>query len=351
MPRRTYAALLSELSRWRSGSVSNWQVPYWGNPLAAGIFPLCVVAEERVFPIGTAFVISHLGIVCSAMHNVHEALKRERRGNTLLSMLRLPKNYSVRDIGLFVLHHHRLPSGQISLALWPLDKMHAIPPTDIVFATARFQSLFPFLQMPVSFGFPRIGSRVICLGYDSFEFPEEGIDLAEIQNESFDWGSRSDVRLMAVEGEISNIFVEQFAAGFLTGPCFSVNCAVAHGQSGGPVINGDGYVCGVISAGADTFFGYPTTLVSALYPSLVCNIDLRLSGVGFQVDAAQPIFSLVQSGNLRTDGTEALARCEKDGAGWRVDPLIHREDAPFVFPDFRGFSDGRRANPTAPFDD
>lgn len=58
---------------------------------------------------------------------------------------------------------------------------------------------------------------------------------------------------------------------------FAIDAEVENGQSGGPVFNEEGFVCGVVSAGATGYFGEPASLTSLLYPALAIGIQF-----GFQ---------------------------------------------------------------------
>jgi hypothetical protein len=319
-----------------------WELPFWGNPLAAGIFPLCAVAEERFFPLGTAFVIGRQGIVASAMHNIDEALTYQRAGNTLAQMLQLPSHYTMKEVGLSLLHH--LQDGQrMQVNFWPLESGNPAPPSDLFFGSAIFQTSFGYLALSLSPAVPRIGSRVICVGYEQMEFPGNGIPVTDIQSGKFDWETQTKIKLRAVEGTVKAIFVPRFSLGFVNASCILLDCNVGHGQSGGPVFNENGYVCGVISAGTERYFGIPGSLISLLHPVLMNEIDFGADIGGVRINARHPMLALIRNGSISTDGTEQLSTAERDGSGWRVDPLIRREDASFVYPSVQAYLAGRPA--------
>ena len=68
------------------------------------------------------------------------------------------------------------------------------------------------------------------------------------------------------EGEITDVYTQNYTDGYGEGPCFKVSCKLEHGQSGGPVINSDGYVCGINMGPA--LDSDDSSLASCLWPCL-----------------------------------------------------------------------------------
>src|SRR5688572_12750128 len=80
---RQAMAVRQALNAARPSGGNSWTLPVCGHVLNSGIHPICAPIEERLIPIGTALTISRLGIVASAYHNIHEALKVHPSGDRL----------------------------------------------------------------------------------------------------------------------------------------------------------------------------------------------------------------------------------------------------------------------------
>ena len=62
-----------------------------------------------------------------------------------------------------------------------------------------------------------------------------------------------------------------------------------------------------------------------------------------RMDATHPLVALIEHGGIGTDGTENMVSFIPEGDEWRIGPLIHKDDAPFVFDNFYGLQEGRQA--------
>jgi len=331
----------------RPDGAESWDLPPWGHKIGCGVFPLLIHLTDHLIPIGTAFCISRIGLVATATHNAREAIKCHPRGSRLLQMKDLPSNVELGNVSLSVLHNWVSARDKLRINIWPLEGAQGAQPTDLLFGFPNPQQEFPYLPLPVSLALPRIGSKVYCVGYRDTKIADASLSLERIRKGDIDdWSSYYQHRLHVVEGAVTNVFTQEFSASYLRGACFSIDAEVASGMSGGPVFDEEGYVCGIISATATQFFDHPASLVALLYPAMMTSIKLGFAlGDRIRMNSTQPLRSLIQSGCIKTDGTETMVTFCEEETGWRIGPLIHKDDSSFVFDDFHGLQEGKAATP------
>jgi hypothetical protein len=327
-----------------------WDLPSWGHPLSQLALPLFVQAEGRYLPIGTAFWIGpKVQFIVTAMHNIHEAIRFERRFERLLAAGELPASVSLKRAGLGVLHQDEVTGTNARFSLIPVRTINGGPPGDVAFGHPEFGSGRPVLSLPLSFDPPRIGERVWSLGYTDFE-PRDGIPVDAAWDGSFDWARDYRHRFVVTEGRVERIFTQRFDRGYCRAPCFSFDNAISHGQSGGPVISERGLTVGINSCVPDRF-DRPTSLGSMLYPLLLTGIEFgaTMGGGNFTLNMKAPrlLVDLVTAGVISSDGSEKHVHIHRseDGEGIAVGPRIPVEDCDFVHEDFQGFQDQRPALP------
>jgi Trypsin-like peptidase domain len=345
------------LEEHRPEGATTWELPAWGHALSLGVFPLHMVLDNSFIPIGTAFCISRIGIVATASHNLLEALKRHPRGQQILQERWFPKNVELKnfgDAGFSLLHARWVSKETFHVNFWPLEGASGLlveevdgkQPADLIFGSPQFQQDFPYLPLPISFAIPRVGSNVRCVGYSRTDVQGGKIPIEDLrQGRIGDWFKYYSHSFRVVEGTVTEIFTQGFARGYLRGACFAIDAEVEHGQSGGPVFNDEGYVCGVISASASSYFGRPASLISLFYPAMAIGVSFGFSMGPVRMDATHPLFAFVENGSIRTDGSEELVSLVPEGNSWRVGPMIHKDDGGHVFDDFGGHQDSRPATP------
>jgi hypothetical protein len=342
--REQAGALLHALDATRPSDGGDWLLSGHDHALNMGIFPFFARANDQLFPLGTAFAVSKLGILLSAYHNVHEAVRFHPRGEQLRQR-GLHDGFDLGELGLSVVHRHLSADMRLHVSVWPIEKIHGARPTDVIFAYPNPQPGFPYIALPLSFVAPRIGSRVTFVGYGGMRQTEDGLSLQALSDGDPTEILEAGLDLHVHEGRVTRVFGQRFAWGFIEGPCFAVDCEIPHGVSGGPVLNDEGFVCGIASAGASQFFGSPASIVSILSPTLLTNVGFRGRHGPVTINGVQPILSLAQSGAIQTDGTERFIPLTVTPEGISIGVATHAADSDYVHDDFAGFQGGRRATP------
>jgi hypothetical protein len=340
-----------EIEKYRTDVHSReWELPAWGHPIAQGVFPLLISYNDHLFPIGTAFSIGRgVPFIVSAAHNIYEAWKYEPRLAHRALPRELPESIDLKHAGLSISYHRVDDGGRIRFSVWPLETVAGAPPTDVVFGSLKFRTDCPMLVHPLSFDLPTIGEKVWSIGYSAFTFPKNGIPLAAVRRGSFDWQNEYSHKLMVVEGVVQRIFIQRFAAGFVEGPCLTIDAEIAHAQSGGPVLSPDGLVRGVSSAGATEFFNSPTSIASLLYPTLFSELRFGASIGPVRINASRTLVDLIGQGIIKTDGSEERVGIQQDAitGAPSVNPRAPKAMSDFIFDDFAGFQNTKAATPHA----
>ena len=320
-----------------------WEIPAWGHPLALGVYPFFLTRNRRLMPVGTAFCISNLGVSMTALRNILEAA-RHHWGNTFIEQMDgLFTSQTMRDIGMAVFHHKALPGGKLSGHIWTVEFIQAASPTDAGYVFPQFQNGSLYLPLPISFAVPRIGSRVVCVGFSDLSGPDAGLSLDDIKCGRINLLDVYKHKLLAVEGRVNRIFTQRFADGFIDGPCFTIDAEIKHGMSGGPVFSENGCVCGFTSAAATHFFGKPASIVSLLYPALVMNIRWGGQIGSVRISSKRRLVELIAQGAVITDGSENLITIRQEGSDVLLGPAIHGEDADCIYDDLSSFQKGCHA--------
>ncbi len=322
-----------DLRSFRSEDEPEWELPQWENPLSQGVFPLLRQHNDRLYPIGTAFCVSRFGIVATAKHCIDEAVRNERNPRSFEG----PGHHDLKDNGLSVLHYQLVEPDVMRFTVWPITNVAGAPPTDAVFGSLVKETPPTALLSPrLSPGLPETGTRVLTVGY---RFPDElakhGMSASDIRAGTFDWRSKYQHKLMVVEGRVGTLFLHRHR--FVGGPCFLTGQETYPGQSGGPVFNDEGNVCGIHSGCTLDEGG----IASMIYPTLTAPLKVTFNfGPSFKMNLEQPVGYLMLTGAIRTDGTEQLVRLTQEPQGVRIDPIFPKDAHLDVYDDAHSHSDG-----------
>jgi hypothetical protein len=320
-----------------------WEIPTWGHPLALGVYPLFIKKDRHLIPVGTTFCISKLGVAMTSSENIRESVRRHYCSNFISDGKKISVHSAMSEIEMAVFHHQSLPGGIFSGNILNLKCVDEASPTDICYVIPRFQSGFLYLQLPLSFAVPRIGSRVICVGYSKPSLLDAGFFLNDIKYRCTDLLSIYERRFLATEARVTHIFTNWFTHEFIGGPCFIIDAEIEQGMIGGPVFSEDGYVCGIISAASTNFFGKPASIVSLLYPALGMNVKFGGDIGSLRINSNRRLTELIARGVVITDNSENLVTKHIIDGQITLNPVIHGEDTACIYDDFPAFQKGQHS--------
>jgi hypothetical protein len=320
-----------------------WEIPAWGHPLALGVYPFFLTGNRRLIPAGTAFCISNFGVSMTGVCAIIGAARRHSGDAFIAQRDGLFTSQTMSTLGMALFHHQSLPGSKFSGHISTVEFIQAASPTDAGYVFPQFQNGFLYLPLPLSFAIPRIGSRVVCVGFRDLSGPDAGLSLDDIKCGRINLLDVYKHKLTAIEGRVTRIFAKCFADGFVDGPCFTIDAEIGHGMSGGPVFSENGYVCGITSAAATDFFGKPASIISLLYPALVMNIRWGGQIGSLRISSKRRLTELIVQGAVITDGSENLVTMRQEGNEFLLGPGIHREDADNIYDDLLSFQKGSHA--------
>lgn len=323
-----------DLLAFRENEEKEWTLPPWNNPLGQGVFPLFRQTSGRLYPIGTAFALSRYGLVATARHCLNPLAAEEPDPDVLDH----PGDHRLERSSLIVLHYKAAPSGVARLTRWPIVQAASPHPSDALLGALSSETPpIPLISFKISPRIPQTETRVLTVGY---RFPDslcrDGIPLPPIDDGSFDWQNEYSHELVVVEGRVEELFLHRHR--FNHGPCFLTGSRTHQGQSGGPVFNEAGHVCGIHSGCTIEGSG----LASMIYPAVATRLPVTLQfGPSLRFQFRQSLLELMAKGVIRTDGSENMVRLVTDERGTRIDPVFRATDRLDVFDDAHSREDGR----------
>lgn len=263
------------------------------NQVYAAVMPLVVVSSNSVEVIGSAFAVT-TGYVMTAAHVidvVQDRLAEDSRRWAAVDMVAPGTGWDVSGLlgGLLpiigaCMQARRTDRGGPARSDIAIAQLRL--PTD-----TRTGTVIQPWRLSLSFIPPRVGQRVLALGYPEWSGTIDDSLTVEVTHQM---------------GKSVGIVEEVWPAGrdrlLLPQPSFSVGAKYTGGMSGGPVINLEGHVCGVVSRGFDMVDeSMSVAYASLLAPALSLTTDWTdEDGKPFQCTLAE----LADRRWVGTDGSE-----------------------------------------------
>jgi len=257
--------------------------------------PLLVISGQQLIAIGTGFAVTSDGLMITAAHVVEEAVKhgapRKRQDGGFDCDLQL--------YALYVTNQKNHDRNQYVGGPLPVLKFWHSPELDIAFC--RLGSPYglggwmPNLPIFVlSPSIPAVGEKVCGCGYYQMKgnvgrVTDNGnVEVHYSQNTAYTPGSVSEVHPVKRDSAM------------LRFPCFRTDARFDPGMSGGPVINQQGNVCGVIcsSLPADELSPIHVSYASLIWPAFGTPIEVERPG---QESAMTILYDLAKEGRVEVD--------------------------------------------------
>jgi len=242
-----------------------------------------------------------------------------------------------------VFHHRVLSRGRFSGKIWVFETIEEVQPADVCYIFPQFHGQFPYLPLPISFAAPRIGSRVVCVGFSDHS-ADGGLSLDDVQSGRLNLLDIFEHKLRAVEARVTRIFRRRFTPGFIGGPCYSIDAELDHNMNGGPVFSESGYVCGILSGRATGFLGEPASIVSLLYPTLTVKVRFDGQMGAMRISSDLRLIDLIAQSSVTSDGSEHLLTKPGGTGEFSLWPAFPEEDADGLYNDFSDLEKQRNAD-------
>lgn len=246
----------------------------------------------ETYVIGTATIISGY-LAITARHVLDDIVTRfgaTKKGQ---------QDYEISDYAIRL--YQILPGPEY--AVWQVLSAWPCIETDIAFL--HF-GLFKYSGSiaPVSWRSPRLkvvspnpGAPVVGFGYHS--------STVKITSNHEAYHLEINDEPTASTSEIIEVLPNGNPFGKFTFPCFCVTARFDSGMSGGPVIDEDGSVCGIISGTYGNIDGSYISYVTTLWPMLRTVISVNRAG-NYPRDIQYPVIDLALDGLMHVDGLSEL---------------------------------------------
>src|SRR6185312_7358644 len=248
--------------------------PQIGHHVQESVLPLLTISGAALVGIGTGFTVTPNGLIVTAAHVIAEALTHG-----------IPKvrpdggfDYELQFYALYLTNRQDKETGHYIGGVLPISKVWHITELDIGFCRLGspygpngWMPTFPVFRLSAKL--PAIGNKVLGCGY--YQMKGNVGDLKE--------GSKIEVHYSQqtayTTGDVVEIHPLKRDSAMLKFPCFRTDARFDPGMSGGPVLNEEGNVCGVICSslpGDESNPGH-VSYASLIWPALGTPIELQQS--------------------------------------------------------------------------
>jgi hypothetical protein len=279
--------------------------PHFGHPVQQCVLPIVTIMNGYMTCIGSGFFINSNGLMMTAVHVIHEALKGSRS-------VQKEDGTVEHQLGFYALYisdeKHSETSEQRIGGLLPIDRVWFSEELDIGYChvvkpTINGEPALRFRILRLSPGLPRVGESILGIGYHSMRgalTPNEGgtRDINYAQDTAF------------TTGIIKEVYPIRRDSAMLSFPSFLTDARFEPGMSGGPILNERGGVCGVVCSSnvlAEEHSGH-ISFGSLIWPALATCVDV------IENTGAEPrmmmVYDLIKAGWIFCDETIAAVKIE-----------------------------------------
>lgn len=246
-------------------------------PLNRWILLIVSWKEHTVRVCGSGFFLCP-GVVLTARHVVEDAADGFVNGSEGLGVMMLVENGAGGGAA-----HITLPVLGMTASGHPGEHDLALLTTAVPYIG---EAMVEGMVMPMTFSRPREKTSVLAFGYPQANGPT--ITKAAVF-----------APLTATQGTLREVHAPKRDTCLLTFPVFRSDYPSPHGMSGGPVVNEEGLVCGVVASAFDTS-DERISYASLLAPALRLAMATREDGEG------KTLYELCEEGTVSSDGSHRL---------------------------------------------
>ncbi|MGE3675826.1 MAG: serine protease [Polyangiaceae bacterium] len=165
-------------------------------------------------------------------------------------------------------------------------------------------------QLALNAEYPNVGDTVTGIGFPNTTTRVMPANEAKVA-----------IAPTSMSGVVVDVHHEKRDGYMLTFPCFQTNAKFPSGASGGPVVDSEGRVCGVICSSIDGCAGDDhVSYASAVWPALALALDVPLGVDEPQKTTPYTLKSLADAGQLEVHRLDRVRVVQEHGscrASWR----------------------------------
>ncbi|WP_165683220.1 S1 family peptidase [Mycobacteroides abscessus] len=270
----------------------------------SAIVPLVVATPETVHCVGTAFCISSIGLWVTARHVL------EGRGGAIeVQKQNAHSHLAILWVGSGVGHDvPTLIGGTVPVSAFA---RHPASGSDLAIMKTK-TSIFDFPALTLSAALPLVGTPIIGAGYPQ-------IEIKSTSGNSQRRNLNITPNLHTSSGKVLQLYkdgrdtfkdLDGNFVGKLPTVCFETSARLDSGMSGGPVLDHNNTVCGVISTGLEQGSGGTQEASFVSGTPYIFMLNVRY---GKDNEKITTVYELAKRGYVPTDESFERLRMTEDG--------------------------------------